>query len=105
MMTSEADLERIIGHDIILRKAYEELNQYYWTKEELATYEEARKSQLDAKAMLDASKAEGKAEGRTETLIEVAKTMLAQGMDIKTIIVVTRLSEAEIRDLKEKEEV
>jgi len=108
--TSEADLERIIGHDIILRKAYEELNQYYWTKEELATYEEARKSQLDAKAMLDAAIAEGEVKGRAigETIGEakgikkVAKNMLAQGMDIKTIIVVTGLSEAKIQALKEK---
>jgi len=124
--TSEADLERIIGHNIVLRKAYKELDQFYWTEEELATYEAALKNQRDAIAIIDAAIEEGEARaevkakareaigeargkvigeaiGEVKGIEKVASNLLAQGVDIKTIIAVTGLSVAKIQALKEKE--
>ena len=35
--TSEADLRKLIGSDLVIERAYEELNQFNWTEEELLT--------------------------------------------------------------------
>ena len=41
--TSEEDLKKIIGHDQIIEKAYDELNRFSWNEEELLTYDQAEK--------------------------------------------------------------
>ncbi|NSM56917.1 Rpn family recombination-promoting nuclease/putative transposase, partial [Wolbachia endosymbiont of Atemnus politus] len=38
--TSEEELERIIGSDIIIKKAYEELNRFNWSEKEFIAYEQ-----------------------------------------------------------------
>jgi predicted transposase/invertase (TIGR01784 family) len=116
---SHTDLEevnKLTGPDIIIRKAYEVLNQIAWSEEELNTYEREKKSQLDARSILTYAtreakaegRAEGKAEGKAEGLVEgeavgvakgikqMAKNMLAQGIDIQTVICVTGLSKEDI---------
>lgn len=45
-------------------------------------------------------KKEGLAEGRNEGKIEVAKTMLAKGFDLKTILEITGLAEEQLLELK-----
>jgi predicted transposase/invertase (TIGR01784 family) len=60
---SEADLEKLVGTNVVLRHAYEELDKFSWSEEELMFYEEALKSQLDYQAMLDSAKNEGREEG------------------------------------------
>ena len=61
--TQEGDLERIVGGDKVIKRAYEALNRFSWSQIELNTYEEAEKRELDAKAILKSARAEGKAEG------------------------------------------
>ena len=41
--TSEIDLKRLIGHDQIIERAYEELNRFSWNAQELLTYDQAEK--------------------------------------------------------------
>ena len=41
--------------------------------------------------ILDAAKADGKAEGRAEVMIEIAKEMLIRKMDMETISQITKL--------------
>lgn len=94
--TDPEELKKITGPDVVIRKAYEVLDQFYWSEAELRTYESEKKSELDAKAMLAYAKADGIAEG----IKQVAKTMLAQGMGIDTIISATGLSKAEIEQLR-----
>ena len=48
--TSEADLRKLIGSDLVIERAYEELNQFNWTEEELLTYEQETKRIMDNKA-------------------------------------------------------
>lgn len=50
--TSEADVEKIAGPDIVIQQAYEALNQFSWSEQELFTYEQQKKSELDEKAIL-----------------------------------------------------
>lgn len=41
--TNHEDLNKIIGSDLIIRKAYEELDHFYWDEKELQDYEAATK--------------------------------------------------------------
>nr|WP_320157292.1 hypothetical protein [Wolbachia endosymbiont (group A) of Anoplius nigerrimus] len=45
--TSEEDLKKIVGSDIIIGRAYNELNQYNWSEEERFTYDQAKKREDD----------------------------------------------------------
>ncbi|WP_341750116.1 Rpn family recombination-promoting nuclease/putative transposase [Candidatus Tisiphia endosymbiont of Sialis lutaria] len=101
--TSESDLRKIIGSDQVIERAYEELNQFNWTEEELLTYEQETKRIMDNKAsedyLIKTAKAEGKAEGKAEEKISVAKKMLAKGSDPAFISIITGLDEDYILSL------
>lgn len=43
--------------------------------------------------------AQGKVEGKQDTLLEIARQMLNEGIEIKTIIKLTKLSEQDIKAL------
>ncbi|WP_253299799.1 Rpn family recombination-promoting nuclease/putative transposase [Wolbachia endosymbiont of Chironomus riparius] len=109
--TSEKDLKRIIGSDVIIKKAYEELNRFNWSEKEFIAYEQEIKRILDEQAILeqklDDAKAKGiqigREEGRKVREIEVAKAMLANKVDINSIAKFTGLSIDEIIQLQEKE--
>jgi predicted transposase/invertase (TIGR01784 family) len=106
--TSEVDLRKLIGSDLVIERAYEELNQFNWTEEELLTYEQETKRIMDNQAaedyMLKQAKsegvAEGKAEGMVEEKIKIAKSLLLQNIDINTISTATGLSAQQISELK-----
>ncbi|WPY01596.1 PD-(D/E)XK nuclease family transposase (plasmid) [Candidatus Trichorickettsia mobilis] len=102
--TSEADLRKLIGSDNIIERAYEELNRFNWTEEELLTYEQETKRVMDNKAaeeyMLKQAKSEGKAEGEAKKAIEIAKNLLSQNIDINTISIATGLPVKKINELK-----
>jgi predicted transposase/invertase (TIGR01784 family) len=89
--TSEADLRKLIGSDNVIERAYEELNQFNWTEDELLTYEQETKRIMDNQAAEDyktnqikqqiveaeeKGKAEGKAEGKVERDIESSREPL-----------------------------
>ncbi|MHC3931100.1 UNVERIFIED_CONTAM: Rpn family recombination-promoting nuclease/putative transposase [Wolbachia endosymbiont of Nasonia longicornis] len=94
--TSEEDLKKIIGSDVIIGKAYNELVGYNWTDDERAMYEWTKKNEDDNVSCIKQSRIEGKIEGK----IEVAKTMLANNVDIDTIVKFTGLSISEIKELQ-----
>ncbi|WP_264328568.1 MULTISPECIES: Rpn family recombination-promoting nuclease/putative transposase [unclassified Wolbachia] len=106
--TSEEELEKIIGSDFIIKKAYEELNRFNWSEKEFIAYEQEIKRILDEQAVLaqrlddatEQGKKIGKEEGKIEGKVEVAKTMLANNVDIDTIIKFTGLSISEIKELQ-----
>ena len=70
-----------------------------FTPTELREYEDSLKAYRDIKNSLDTAKEEGREEGREERNIEIAKKMLAAGMDIDIIINMTDLSKDEIEKL------
>ncbi|WP_353277788.1 hypothetical protein [Wolbachia endosymbiont (group A) of Agelastica alni] len=94
--TSEEDLKKIIGSDVIIGKAYNELVGYNWTDDERAMYEWTKKNEDDNVSCIKQSRIEGKIEGK----IEVAKTMLANNVDVDTIVKFTGLSISEIKELQ-----
>jgi predicted transposase/invertase (TIGR01784 family) len=124
--THEKELEKIIGSDHVIQRAYEELNRFSWSEIELNTYEQEEKRERDAQAILDqqlldieAAKAkyveqgreegreqgreegrgEGREEGREQGIQEVAKSMKQAGLSVEEIARYTGLSETEIDSL------
>ena len=86
--TDPEELKKITGPDIVIREAFDVLDQFYWSEEELRTYEREKKSELDAKAIVNYA--------RTEGIKQVAKNMKAQGFNIDIIISLTGLTKEEL---------
>lgn len=92
-------------------KLFEEAEIARFTPTELKEYEDSLKAYRDVKNSIDTAlekgreegRVEGRAEGREEgknlKAIQIAKKMLAAGMDIDTIINMTDLSKSEIEKL------
>ncbi|MDE5060923.1 MULTISPECIES: Rpn family recombination-promoting nuclease/putative transposase [Wolbachia] len=120
--TSEEELEKIIGSDLIIKKAYEELNRFNWSEKEFIAYEQEIKRILDEHAVLaqkldDATekgrlegilighqkgRAEGREEGEQQAKIAVAKNSLKAGVSIDVIAEITGFSVDYIKKIQEK---
>ncbi|MDE5067167.1 hypothetical protein OZD63_03670 [Wolbachia endosymbiont of Drosophila leontia] len=92
--TSEEDLKKVVGSDVIIGKAYNELNQYNWSEEERFTYDQNKKREDDNLSCIMQSRIEGK--------IEVAKNLLKAGISIDIISQTTSLPQAKIEQLQEE---
>jgi predicted transposase/invertase (TIGR01784 family) len=105
--TSEQDLLKIVGSDQVIERAYTELNQFNWSEAELHTYDQEIKRIMDNRAAedykLEQAEAKGlekgKAEGKNEEKIELARKMLLRGHSVEDISELTNLSIGEIRKL------
>lgn len=101
--TSEEELERIIGSDVIIKKAYEELNRFNWSEKEFIAYEQEIKRILDEQAVLaqklDDARDEGILIGHEKGRKEVAKNLLKAGVSIDIIAQTTGLTVNEVKDL------
>ncbi len=98
--TSEAELVKLIGSDGVIERAYEELNQFNWTEEELLTYEQEVKRIMDNRAAEDYMLKQAKSEGKIERDIEIAKEMLLANEPMERIIKYTKLTKEQIVKLK-----
>jgi len=98
--TTKEDLQKIIGNDMIMQQAYEQLDHFYWDEEELLAYEAAIKKQMDYEAAMDQKYDEGLEKGVETGTKEIVKTMLKENMDTELIAKLTRLSIDEINQLK-----
>ena len=87
----------------IFSKLFGEAEIAKFTPTELKEYEYSLKAYRDVKNSIDTAlekgREEGRAEGREQRNIEIAKKMLAAGMDIDTVIKMTDLSKSEIEKL------
>ncbi|WP_264705195.1 Rpn family recombination-promoting nuclease/putative transposase [Wolbachia endosymbiont (group A) of Gymnosoma rotundatum] len=125
--TSEEELERIIGSDLIIKRAYEELNRFNWSEKEFIAYEQEIKRIRDEQAVLaqklddakhegrqegiqighEKGRAEGKEEGikigaeegEKQAKITVAKNLLKAGVSIDIIAQTTGLTVNEVKGL------
>jgi predicted transposase/invertase (TIGR01784 family) len=117
--TTEADSRTIANHDDVIERAYEELNQFNWTEEELLTYEREIKRVMDNQAVedykikqeryrleqaealgMEKGMEKGIEEGRIKRNIEISRIMILEGYDIEETIKIVGLSEEEILKLK-----
>ena len=99
--TTESDLEKLVGKDMIIERAYDELDRFHWNEEELLTYDQAEKYEGAYIASMaqkyDEGLEKGLEKGREEGIEKVARNMLAKGIDVETIASVTGLTEKVIR--------
>ena len=83
----------------VFTKLFEEAEIAKFTPTELKEYEDSLKAYRDVKNSIDTALEKGREEGREQRNIEIAKKMLAAGMDIDTIKNMTDLSKSEIEKL------
>lgn len=108
--TSAQDLPSIVGSDHIIQRAYEELDRYAWTIEELRAYDKVDMKKEANKAVMAGVRAEGRAEGIAEGRAEgemnkarnIAINLLKKNILIEDISDLTGLSIKEIIKIKEQ---
>ena len=83
-----------------LKKAITVLGVMNFSPEEREAYEDHLKWLRVETNTLKKMRAEGKAEGKVERNMEIAKNLLSQNIDINTISIATGLSIEEIKKLK-----
>ncbi|APR98601.1 Rpn family recombination-promoting nuclease/putative transposase [Wolbachia endosymbiont of Folsomia candida] len=115
--TTDEDLKKIAEQAPIIKLAYDELDRFGWNEKDLVAYEERvmdlRKEEAILEYKLDLATEKGREEGiqigeekgRKAEKIEVAKTMLADNVEINTIAKFTGLSADEIKKLQEESTV
>ena len=77
------ELKKLIGGDKIIKKAFKELDHFYWTEEEMRTYEAVLKRDRDHAAILGAAMDKGiqkGIEGKEEGKIEGIKKGMEKGI-------------------------
>ncbi len=116
--TAEEDLEKMIGSDQVIKRAYEELQRFNWSEEEFDSYERERKRILDnynaELAFVEKGRQEGLEEGmkkgikkgmeksRQENAEQIARKMLKAGLAVDMIAKMNDLTEAHIVKLQSK---
>ena len=109
--TMEEDLIEIFKDDPAICHAYEELNRFHWTDEEMQFYESDIKrirdnnavriaQQKKIKRQLEESMEKGLERGSAEGKAEIAKAMLQKGMAPQSISEITGLSLDAISKIK-----
>ena len=71
-----------------------------FTPQEMREYETSKMAYRDIKNSVDTAKSEGIAEGKEERSLEIARKMLAKGIDEATVKEITGLSAEHILQLK-----
>ncbi|MFP3026710.1 MAG: Rpn family recombination-promoting nuclease/putative transposase, partial [Wolbachia sp.] len=101
--TTEEDLKEIAEKAPIIKLAYDELDKFRWNEKDLVAYEERimdlRKEEAILEYKLDLAEEKGIEKGIEKGKIEVAKAMLANNVDVNTIVKFTGLSISEIEEL------
>ena len=100
--TSEEDLKKLIGSDLVIEQAYDALSQFNWNEQELLAYDQEIKRIRDNIAALDYQYDKGIEKGIEKGIKQTAIKMLKQNLDNSLISSITGLSTDEILKLKNK---
>ena len=79
--TSEEELDRLIGSDLVIKRAYSELDQYNWSEDQLLAYEQEKKRIWDNKAVEDYIFDKGLAKGLEEGIEQGIEKGIEQGIE------------------------
>lgn len=103
------ELEAIAMRDPVMKRAFDEWEDLSRDEKKWVEYESRRKAILDEMAAVreaeirqQKAREEGLAEGERQKALEVAKGMLSDGMSVEIIAKYTKLSIAEIEQLKQQ---
>jgi len=102
--TTEEDLEKLIGKDQIIKRAYDELDRFGWSEKELNNYESVEMKKAADEAVKEAAYEKGQDKGRQEGEKKKAKEiilkMLKENLPIEQVSNLTGLSIEEIESLQ-----
>ena len=126
--TTQEDLQKLVEQEEVLGRAYEELDRYSWTEEELRTYEQAEKYEGTYLASLEKKFEDGEKagiekgekigiqkgerigiqkgeqigiqKGEKTASLRIAKNLLKQGLKVQEIQKITGLSKQEIASIR-----
>ncbi|MCX6989657.1 MAG: Rpn family recombination-promoting nuclease/putative transposase [Chlamydiae bacterium] len=98
--TSAEQLDKIIGKDKIIQKAYTELDRFHWNPKALLTYEQAEKRINDYLSSLGQKFIEGVEEGERKNQIKTVENMLQKKFPLKVIAEVTGLKLEEVKEIQ-----
>lgn len=82
-----------------LKTAYEIADSFSWSRQELEVYDYWGIRAQDERGAITAAHEKGRKEGLQEGRVEMARTMLQEGLDVTTIARVTGLSSVEITEI------
>ena len=86
--------------DKVFDRLFEEAEIAKFTPQEMREYEASKKAYRDIKNSIDTAKREGIAEGMEKRSLEIARKLLAKGIDEETVKEITGLSAEHILQLK-----
>ena len=89
------DIDEILADHPEIKEAYDVLDRYHWSEEELHYYEKLMMNEADMHGTLEAAKNEG----RNEEKYQIAKALLKQGLSPNQIAMATRLTLEDIESL------
>ncbi|MBS0621598.1 MAG: Rpn family recombination-promoting nuclease/putative transposase [Verrucomicrobia bacterium] len=103
--TTPEELNKLTAQDLIFKEAYQAVDQYYWTEEELNTYEQEKKHALDARLILEyklaQSLAEGEARGEAKERRSIALRLLQSGCEVAWVHDITQISLDELQLIRQ----
>ena len=94
--TNKEDLEKIIGSDLVIQRAYEALDQFNWTEPELIAYEQEIKRIWDNRAVEEYKLEQAEVKGIEKGIEKVAISMIKQKLNDALIKQATGLSQDDI---------
>ena len=102
-ITTPENWEKIIESDQVIKRAYEALDQFYWSEPELLAYEKETKRVWDNQAVWDYAVDAAEKKGIEKGKAEIAQKMLAKNIAVAEIAEMTGLSAEEINAIDRKE--
>ncbi|MDF4241933.1 hypothetical protein [Prevotella sp. B2-R-102] len=103
-LLTDFGFKRIFGSaelcDKVFDRLFEEAEIAKFSPLEMREYEASKKAYRDIKNSVDTAKREGIAEGMEQRSLEIARKMLAKGMDAASVMEITGLSAEQMQQLK-----
>ena len=97
-------MKQVEERDKVFDRLFEEAEIAKFTPQEMREYEASKMAYRDIKNSIDTAKQEGLAEGmekcKNQKALDIAKNMLADGVDINLIMKYSGLSQEQIEKLK-----
>lgn len=97
--TTPKELREITKNSPIIKRAYTEVEEFYWTEEEIAIYEQQEKRARDFVATIDQARDEGMEKGIEKGKKEMILNLHKAGAPISFMIKGSGLSEEEIDEI------
>lgn len=97
--SSLVDIEHLIGEDMIIKRAFEAIDQAAWTEEEKRTYDSIVKRDMDNLAVEEQKLEDAEMRGEAIGVEKTARNLLSMGIDKDSIAKATGLSLEKIEQL------